>query len=235
MIRSSLHRIKNMGYFVKLKEVSPTSSDELKVVQIFTLIHWASQRNKVELWSVPLGSTEWTNIQRRFQASLQAGTITSIQRIQNKQLWRSYVQERHQLSKKNKNVINERLLFHGTSGVLPEKVYKSERGFDYFRSTNIRRGWGEGAHFAVNAGYTNRYAYTFGQTKQIILALVVLGESYKCRQPDESLKQPPKKRGGGMCSNERYDSVSGTIDGSEIIYVIYDHKKAYPAYIIKYK
>ena len=222
-----------MGYLVELKAVSATSSHELKVVNILSSIPWASQRNKVEVRSVSPGSTEWANVQQRFLATLQTGTITSIQRIQNKQLWRSYVQARRRLSKKNKDVINERLLFQGTGGVRPEKVYNSEKGFD-FPSTNIRGQWGEGAHFAVNASYANRYAYTFGQTRQVFLALVVLGESYKCHRPDESLKQPPKKHGSGMCTRERYDSVSGTIDGSEIIYVTYDHTKAYPAYIIRY-
>ena len=142
------------------------------------------------------------------------------------------MQSRHKLREKNNNVINEKLLFHGTRGVPPEQIYKSEKGFD-FRFAN-KGLWGEGTYFAVNASYSNGYAYQDGQTKQVFLALVQTGESCNCQQ-DQSLKQPPPKpRGNDVFEGERYDSVTGTTNGSQI-YVIYDHDKAYPAYIITYK
>ena len=206
------------------------SSDAPSVVDTFRQVPWASQQDMVELKRVLPGSAEWTDIQRQLQATLQTGSISSIERIQNKWLWESYVQSRHRLSKKNKNVINERLLFHGTSETPPEKIYKSEKGFD-FRFAN-KGLWGEGSYFAVNASYSDTYAYKVGETKQMFLALVLTGASYHGEQ-DRSLKQPPKKPDSKMFTDERFDSVSGTTSGSEI-YVIYDHDKAYPAYIITY-
>ena len=206
-------------------------SEQLEVVNILSSIPWDSQQDIVELESVADDSTEWANVKSLLQATLQPSTITSIERIQNKWLWQSYKQSRHRLSGKNKKVINEKLLFHGTRGVPPEKIYKSEKGFDFrFSKKGL---WGEGAYFAVNASYSNGFAYQVGQTRQVFLALVLTGESCNC-QPNKSLRQPPKKPHGEMFTDERYDSVTGTSRGSQI-YVIYDHDKAYPAYIITYE
>ena len=67
--------------------------------------------------------------------------------------------------------------------------------------------------------------------KQLILAKVLTGVTYKSR-PDSSLKKPPVKNVKALLStnsdtfvDERYDSVSGHTNGSDI-YVIYDHEKA---------
>ncbi len=84
--------------------------------------------------------------------------------------------------------------------------------------------WGEGTYFAVNANYSaSRYAYSHSTGKQLILAFVLTGEAYHC---------PPSR--GNLITNHppaNYDSVSGNTDGSDI-YVIYDHEKTYPAYLI---
>lgn len=93
--------------------------------------------------------------------------------------------------------------------------------------------WGTGTYFAVNASYSDAYAYSTGKEKQILLAKVLTGETYRC-QPDGSLNKPPLKTDStGTFTDERYDSVSGNTNGSEI-YVIYDHEKAYPAYLVTY-
>ena len=72
----------------------------------------------------------------------------------------------------------------------------------------------------------------------MILAKVLTGETCQC-SPDSSLKKPPvksrSKLGGSRNTfeDELYDSVKGHTNGSDI-FVIYDHEKAYPAYLITY-
>ena len=71
-------------------------------------------------------------------------------------------------------------------------------------------------------------------TKQLILAKVLTGETYRCN-PDSSLKKPPvKKHNSETFVDELYDSVSGHARGSDI-FVIYDHDKTYPEYLITYR
>ena len=61
----------------------------------------------------------------------------------------------------------------------------------------------------------------------MFLALVLEGESFRTAR-NSSLKMPPVKDWRGT---ERFDSVISE-DGS--ILVVYEHAKAYPAYLIKY-
>ena len=122
------------------------------------------------------------------------------------------------------------LLFHGSSQTRPEQIYNSENGFDFHQGH-----LGEGAYFSVDAQYSNRYAYepsVAGGRRQLFLAMVLTGESYNCGE-DRSLKKPPLKERSKMFTDERYDSVHGKIGGSDI-FVIYEHDKAYPVYLITY-
>lgn len=211
--------------------------EELNTVSVSSSIPWTKQHKLIELIEVREDTTEWSDVVNRIQATLQGARIVSIHRIQNKWLWDAYMQSKKRLSIKNRNRVNEKLLFHGTTQTPPEKIYRSEKGFDF---RFARQGlWGEGTYFAVNASYSHNYSYTVNQSsprRQMFLALVLTGDSHNCNQ-DRSLKQPPKKGGNNqdetMFADERYDSVRGHTQGSEI-FVIYEHDKAYPAYLITY-
>ena len=207
---------------------------ELNDTSVSSSIPWASQHDVVELVQVQKNSQEWNNVQNQVKTTLPTAKMTNLHRIQNKWLWESYNQSKRRLGLKNRNRLNEKMLFHGTSKNSPNKIYSSEKGFD-FRFAN-RGLWGEGSYFAVNASYSDAYAYIHGQTKQMLLALVLTGESVSCAS-DKSLKQPPMKpttnQGENMFTDERYDSVKGEAGGS-VIYIIYEHDKAYPLYLIEY-
>ena len=57
--------------------------------------------------------------------------VLKIERIQNHSLWEKYAFHTQKIKKKNNGVINEKELFHGTSGTPPEKIYADEEeGFD---------------------------------------------------------------------------------------------------------
>ena len=178
-------------------------------------------------------SKEWLHIKARIDRTLNGANIINIQQIHNKWLWDIYALSRHRLSTKNRGITNEKLLFHGSRQTRPEQIYKSEKGFD-FRFANEGL-WGVGTYFAVNAQYSNAYAFKLSGGSgrlQFFLALVLTGESYSCGE-DRSLRKPPLKERNDMFADERYDSVHGKSRGSDI-YVVYDHDKAYPAYLITY-
>ena len=200
---------------------------------------WEAQTEKIELKLVKTGCSEWKRIQSCMLKTLPSAQIVKLERIQNQWLLEKYTFSKQRMTEKNKGDVNEKELFHGTKKTPPEKIFKSEHGFDFrFSSQGM---WGEGTYFAVNAQYSDRYAYSVGDNKRMILAKVLTGETCRC-QPDGNLKKPPVKpsqprpdsSSGEVFEDERYDSVSGNTSGSDI-FVIYDHEKAYPAYLITYK
>ena len=89
----------------------------------------------------------------------------------------------------------------------------------------------QGTYFAVKASYSDRnYAHIASDDSRVLLlAKVATGES-KHMPNAENLKLPPLKPGKKI---ERYDTVHATTGGSDV-YVVYDHEKAYPAYVITY-
>ena len=208
--------------------------------------YWEPQTEEIVLKGVPNGSKEWTYVETLVHATLPSVRIRTLERIQNKWLWDKYNFSKERLRQQNNGVINERELFHGTGTTPPEKIYKSRQGFD-FRFCSTHNLWGAGSYFAVSAKYSDaKYAYRlFGQgAKQLILAKVLTGEAYPSLTPEPTLTKPPvnKKKQSVMATSskssaafidELYDSVCGYTNGSDI-YVIYDHDKAYPDYLITY-
>jgi RNA recognition motif-containing protein len=187
------------------------------------------QHNNVELIDVVSYCEEWNSIQREMKNSIPNVIIRRIQRVQNKMLYDKYNFCKRQMRDKNHGVINELRLFHGTKTNDPENIYSSEHGFDFrFSNSGV---WGKGAYFAVNASYSTNYAYRPSTGyQQIFMAFVLTGHS-KDTRPDTSLTMPPCKDGS---TKERYDSVNG-VSGSSRIYVVYDHEKSYPAYLITFQ
>ena len=195
--------------------------------------YWEIQLDKVTLKSVPRGSEEWAEIEKLMHASLPLAQIQTLQRIQNQWLWEKYSFSKERMNEQNKGIVNEKRLFHGTSSTSPEKIFRSAQGFDFRYCT--RGMWGTGTYFAVNASYSDNYAFSSAGSKQLILAKVLTGETHKS-SPDSSLKKPPVKKhtkSSGTFVDELYDSVSGHARGSDI-FIIYDHEKAYPDYLITY-
>ena len=191
--------------------------------------NWEPQEKDIALCPVAERSSEWIHIEQLMKKSLKSVKIVTIERIQNRSLWKKYAFFREHLAKRTD--INEMELFHGTSSNPPSKIYESDKGFD-FRFGSEKSLWGQGSYFAVKASYSDRgYAYRLSNgQKQLILAKVVTGESVEMKNC-EKLKAPPLKPGEEV---NRYDTVRAKTGGSEI-YVIYDHEKAYPAYLISYQ
>ncbi len=174
---------------------------------------------------VTCGTSEWNEVDRLLRKTIPNAQVLEIIRIQNLWIWEMYSFSKQRMLKKNNGIVNERWLFHGTSGTPPDKIYNSEKGFDP-RLASDQCLWGGGTYFAVNANYStsDRYAYSCPTGKQIILAFVLTGETYRCpfSRANWIMKKPPAKPSG----DGDYDNVSGHTNGSDV-YVIYDHEKAY--------
>ena len=197
---------------------------------------WEPQTQNLQLCRVTQGSPEWNRVVGNFQSTLPSVSVIEVTRIQNKWLWEKYVQHKQRLSYKNSGNVNERDLFHGTRGNDPKMIYEGEDGFDMrFSSPGM---WGLANYFAVNASYSDNYAYrgSGSVTKEMFMVKVLTGDSYQCPS-NPNLRMPPEKPGavGGnlQFSRVRYDTVTGTTKGSQV-FMTYDNDKAYPAYLIQY-
>lgn len=191
-----------------------------------------NQRSDVETIPVPVGGQEWIELENLLHQSIPNAKVMVITRIQNLTLWRRYSFFKSLMHKKNHGAVNEKLLFHGTRNTDPITIISSEKGFD-FRYGSEDCLWGKGAYFAVQARYCDRqFAYKKGDDKQIFVARVLTGISFAMVQPNRALKEPPTKPN----STDRYDTVTGFTGGiiRSQVYVIYDHDKAYPAYLLTY-
>ena len=202
--------------------------------------NWQPQSHKIVLVLVSAGSREWNKVHRLMQKTMSTVQITKLERVQNLYLWNKYALAKEHMAEKNNGKVNERKLFHGTKHTPPEKIFKSEQGFDFRHAS--RGMWGMGVYFAVNASYSHAgFSYlTSDRKNQMIVARVLTGETCWCK-PDSSLKLPPVKpislpgqAGTGTFEDERYDSVSGCHPNGTDVVVIYDFEKAYPAYLITY-
>ena len=193
---------------------------------------WEPQSNDIELKSVSHGSKEWSNVEADMKKSMPGVHLIKVERIQNKRLWEKYDFCKKTQLIKNDGIMNEMRLFHGTRANPPEKIYRSEHGFD-FRFGKFGR-WGKGAYFAVDASYSANYAYKSITGRQILMAYVLTGHSKKMH-PDSTMVAPPIKE--GCIDEQRYDSVNGdavTSYGTFHTYIVYDHDKSYPAYLITF-
>ena len=198
-------------------------------------LEWESDDSStaLSLKEVTLGSNEFTKVLSLMQRTLPNVRITKLERIQNEWLWTRYSQHRELIKKKNQGIAHELDLFHGTRNNPPDLIYKGEEGFDMRFSAQGM--WGMGNYFAVNASYSHAYAHPMASGyRQMFLVRVVVGASYDCPS-NRSLRMPPEKQSKttSMFGVERYDSVSGTTNGSKV-YIIYDNLKAYPFYLITY-
>ena len=189
---------------------------------------WESQDENLELKVVNSSSSEWYKVSQLFNATLSSKQIVKIERIQNKWLWEKYYQHSERMLRKNEGMANEMLLFHGTRNNKPSDIYEHEEGFDLrFGRAGM---WGNGNYFAVNASYSNSYAYHLPDgTRQMLLAKVLTGYSTELAS-DSTLRMPPIRTKETI----RYDTVTGRTNGSQV-YIAYSNDKAYPFYLISYK
>ena len=201
--------------------------------------HWEHQDSNCMLKMVSQGTAEWIRVKQQMTEPCFPTRILRIERIQNRWLWKAYDQSRKRVSDKTNGQLYEKELFHGTRMTRPIKIYNSEQGFDNRLSSRAGL-WGEGAYFAVRAKYSDGYAFTnLEGYKQMFMVKVITGITCKYQHEDRNIKAPPvipmssTHSNGLTFEDQRYDSVSGYTHGSEV-FVIYEHGRVYPEYLITY-
>ena len=195
---------------------------------------WESQTSNVAFKPVRNASEEWRNVEGLMHKTLPSAKVVQVDRIQNCQLWEKYALERSHMEQRNIGIINEKFLFHGTRKTNPRTVASSLRGIDFRLSRRDHQLlWGNGTYFAVNASYSDRYSHENCGVRELILVKVLTGHTCRYNRSHPSLTRPPPLLPGSD-RDRLYDTVSGFAAGSDI-YVVYDHDRAYPAYIVSYR
>ena len=192
---------------------------------------WQDTDFKIFTLDANTNDEEFWRVSNQLFQTLPNVEIRTIERIQNCVLWKKYSMRAK--SMEDESVPRgEKRLFHGTRTTDPQQIYKGDDSFDMRLSNNGM--WGKGNYFAVNASYSDGYAYHLGNLKKLILAQVLTGISYFC-QPRNTLTMPPVRPATGQTGSvqRRYNSVSGQTGGSKV-YITYENNLAYPAYIITY-
>ena len=182
------------------------------------------------------GSTEWIDVDNLMKQTIPNVNMFYLDRIQNRKLWDKYALEKKHMSERNGGdaQVHEKLLFHGTRDTDPQTIIMSPKGIDFRCSRrDYQLLWGTGAYFAVNASYSDNYYYVDQnlQVKQLLLVKVLTGNScsYGTKNDPNLTKPPPLSKGNPLL----YDTVNGFTNGS-CVYIVYDHDRAYPAYLISY-
>ena len=194
---------------------------------------WEKQDTDLKLFTLDdnTNGEEFWRISHQLFQTLPNVEIRTIERIQNYVLWKKYLMRAK--SMEDKSVPRgEKILFHGTSQTNPKEIYEGDDSFDMRLSRDGM--WGKGNYFAVDASYSNGYAYHQGNLKKLFLARVLTGISY-FSPPQRFTKPPLRDATAGQVGSiqHRYDSVCGQSGGS-MIYITYENNLAYPAYIITY-
>lgn len=180
-------------------------------------------------------SDEYERVTNQFLLTLPNAEILRVERIQNKMIMRRYFHRSQLMKDFGTKGLREELLFHGTSQIQPELIYKGDEGFDMRFSADGM--WGRGNYFAVNSAYSHNYAYNHNGVFKMFAASVLTGNSFFSAS-DPRLTKPPLLDSATNSSSTAiqrcYDSVHGNTGGTRV-YITYDNEHAYPAYLITYK
>lgn len=203
--------------------------------------------NTARFMAVPPGP-EFETVQEQLRESLPTAKISKLERVQHPLLWNHYSRRRDVLQMKNGGDANEKILWHGTSGLCPKELLgTSEAGLD-MRFSNLSGFYGSGIYFAVNARYSHhgRYVYQDPKTSEWVLVAcqVSVGSAFEMgTQVCREARLPPVVR-GAVSAGIRHDSVkggphrpaeAGPGKNDSEMYVVYNNEQVYPAYIIYYK
>ena len=132
------------------------------------------------------------------------------------------------IARRNRQAVNEKNLFHGTTPDSVEAICK--QNIDWRLHGKNASKYGEGSYFAVNASYSHFYAKRDDNMFQFMFVTKVLVGSYT--EGHSSYRRPPPKQPSDPAS-DLYDScVDNT--SNPTIFVVFDTDQFYPEYIIQY-
>ena len=191
---------------------------------------------KLKVVALRLGSPEYNSIAELFLSSMGVRNVTifNIERIQNAYLWRDFIHRRNAILDSQSGYCREEYVFHGTGLVDPKKIYGGQKSFDVVQSAQGL--YGRGIYFAKDASLSHQgYVHRRGSMLYLLVARVVLGETYVCLDSrhfrGHGPPEMPQLEGGVTKS---YNSIEGRLNGCPI-YIVPRNDMTYPAYQIVYK
>ncbi|XP_053506581.1 protein mono-ADP-ribosyltransferase PARP12 [Ictalurus furcatus] len=171
-------------------------------------------------------SSEYSAIERLFNATMHGFSIQQIERIQNRALWEVFQWQKDHMKKNNpgKNVA-EKQLFHGTDSKHTEAI--CHNNFDWRICGTHGTAYGKGSYFARDAKYSHNY--TGDSTSRCMFVCRVLVGDYTAGH--SSYTRPPSKDGGDTVF---YDSCVDDVHNPSI-FVVFEKHQIYPEYLIMYR
>ncbi|CAH1798838.1 unnamed protein product [Owenia fusiformis] len=219
------------GKIAKHSQDTPRGSGETASNQDEVPSHWSpSTTHDDDFTLVNLSSTsdEYKKVEKHFKLTMAGSTINKISRVQNLELWESFIRKRKWMqrnaSKKGDTTVDERLLFHGTQSKYLEAI--SQQGFDWRVSgSSVGTVYGKGSYFAPKASFSDRYT----NDGSMFLVKVLVGKYTKGNS--SFVKPPPRdpqKPFGAL-----YDSCVDNMQDPNM-FIIFTQEQAYPEYIIRF-
>ncbi|MGH0128784.1 UNVERIFIED_CONTAM: hypothetical protein FKN15_046596 [Acipenser sinensis] len=223
------------GNVIKLKRMPLTDSETAIIEQPES---WTNMKNKdFEIIVLAPNSEEFLKISREFVKSCNSSSnknnveVVQIERIQHLKQWQSYAVRKQTLDRKYPKATNERILYHGTTKDICQRINKT--GFNRsFCGRNATR-FGQGTYFAKEASYSCHNSYSNPDEKghkYIYRARVITG---KICQGIENLKEPtpvnPNDPNSDLCD------CAVDSEKTPFVFVIFCDDGAYPEYLITFK
>uniref|UniRef100_A0A4W5LQU1 Poly [ADP-ribose] polymerase n=1 Tax=Hucho hucho TaxID=62062 RepID=A0A4W5LQU1_9TELE len=168
---------------------------------------------------------DYQKVQRLFNKTMRGFQITSIERVQNRDLWEVFQWKRDLMKKNNGGKKCKELhLFHGTDPKHVDAICREN--FDWRLCGTNGTVYGEGSYFARDAKYS--HCFTSHSGVRSMFACRVLVGDYTLGNSD--LRRPPPKGEGSLTF---YDScVDNVLNPS--VYVVFEKHQVYPEFLIKY-
>ncbi|KAM9402304.1 protein mono-ADP-ribosyltransferase PARP12-like isoform 2-T2 [Salvelinus alpinus] len=168
---------------------------------------------------------DYQKVQRLFNNTMRGFQITSIERVQNRDLWEVFQWKRDLMKKNNGGKNSKELhLFHGTDPKHVDAICRDN--FDWRLCGTNGTVYGEGSYFARDAKYSHSYTSHSG-VRSMFVCRVLVGDYTR---GNSDLRRPPPK---GEGSPTLYDScVDNVLKPS--IYVVFEKHQVYPEFLIKY-
>uniref|UniRef100_A0A4W5LPU8 Uncharacterized protein n=1 Tax=Hucho hucho TaxID=62062 RepID=A0A4W5LPU8_9TELE len=168
---------------------------------------------------------DYQKVQELFNKTMRGFKITSIERVQNRDLWEVFQWKRDLMKKNNGGKNSKELhLFHGTDPKHVDAICRDN--FDWRLCGTNGTVYGKGSYFARDAKYSHSYTSDSG-VRSMFACRVLVGDY--TRGNSDLLRPPPKGEG----SPTLYDSgVDNVLNPS--IYVVFEKHQVYPEFLIKY-
>nr|XP_046153050.1 mucin-2-like isoform X2 [Oncorhynchus gorbuscha] len=168
---------------------------------------------------------DYQKVQRLFNNTMRGFQITSIEMVQNRDLWEVFQWKRDLMKKNNGGRNSKELhLFHGTDPKHVDAICRDN--FDWRLCGTNGTTYGEGSYFARDAKYSHCFTSHSG-VRSMFVCWVLVGDY---TQGKSDLRRPPPKGEGNPTF---YDScVDNVLNPS--IYVVFEKHQVYPEFLIRY-